>query len=85
MLAGEKTGVGTDGLTYVNTGAMASGLGAALDGGGTVNWVARFGATGVADTNSSIYDNGSVGIGTTSPSARSCISCPRRGPRASSP
>ncbi len=76
VLAGEKTGVGTDGLTYVNTGAMASGLGAALDGGGTVNWVARFGATGVADTNSSIYDNGSVGIGTTSPSAKLHIVSP---------
>jgi hypothetical protein len=73
VLAGEKTGVGTDGLNYVNTRLLAGGLGAtagaALDATGTANWVAKFGAGGVADTNSSIYDMGNVGIGTTVPDA----------------
>jgi len=44
-------------------------IGAAIGGGGTQNFAAKFDATGANVINSSIFDNGQVGIGTTSPQA----------------
>ena len=44
-------------------------IGAAIGGGGTQNFVTKFDATGANVINSSVFDNGQVGIGTTSPQA----------------
>ena len=71
VLAGEKTGTGSDGLNYVNTKLLTAG-GAAPTGGasaGTANYLAMFtDSTNVG--NSVMYQNGtSIGIGTTAPAA----------------
>ena len=42
---------------------------ATIGGGGTQNFVSKFDATGANVVNSSVFDNGQVGIGTTSPAA----------------
>src|SRR4029077_12206102 len=59
-------GVGA-GAARLNAGAGQ--IGAAIGGGGSANVVAKFDATGANVINSSIFDNGQVGIGTTSPQA----------------
>jgi hypothetical protein len=56
-----------------NWNAVASGAGGAVTGSGTTNYVPKFtGATVVG--NSSIFDNGSVGIGTNNPSRKLHVS-----------
>ena len=49
--------------------AKTAAAAATIGGGGTQNVVAKFDATGANVVNSSIFDNGQVGIGTTSPGA----------------
>jgi hypothetical protein len=57
-------------ITAVHTaGTKGPGAAATIGGGGSPNIVAKFDATGINVINSSIFDNGSVGIGTTSPGA----------------
>ena len=53
----------------LNTAATAAVAAATIGGGGTQNVVAKFDGTGTNVINSSIFDNGSVGIGTTTPGA----------------
>jgi len=70
VLSGETTGV-SDGLHYLDTTAGTSVssknvIATALTSTGTLNRVAKFDALGNV-LNSSIFDNGKVGIGTTSP------------------
>ncbi len=72
VLAGDTTGVGADGLTYVNTKALKAGLAGA--GGpqatsGTANYIALF--TDATDLgNSVIYQSGTnIGVNTTAPLA----------------
>jgi len=62
--SGGVVGVGT--VLSPVAGATAA---ATIGGGGTQNVVAKFDATGANVSNSSIFDNGQVGIGTTSPGA----------------
>jgi hypothetical protein len=62
--SGGVVGVGT--ALNAATGAI---LPATIGGGGTQNFVAKFDATGVNVINSSLFDNGQVGIGTTTPGA----------------
>jgi hypothetical protein len=81
VLAGEKTGVGDDGLTYVDRRVLASGLasaanpgpaaatGAAPGGAGTANFIGMFGDPTTL-VNSVIYQGGgNIGVNTTTPSA----------------
>jgi hypothetical protein len=70
VLSGTTTGTGSDGLNYVNTDAITA-VAATLPQSvtGTQDFVAKFDSTGAGLINSSIFDNGSVGIGTTSPLA----------------
>ncbi len=58
-------GVGVGPVLNAGTGP----IGAAIGGGGTQNFVTKFDATGANVINSSIFDNGQVGIGTTNPQA----------------
>jgi hypothetical protein len=62
--SGGVAGVGT--VLNAGTGAIDA---ATIGGGGTQNFVAKFDATGVNVINSSLFDNGQVGIGTTTPGA----------------
>jgi trimeric autotransporter adhesin len=74
VLAGEKTGVGADGLTYVDTRVLASGLASggncqAPGGAGTPNFIGMF-SDATTLINSVIYQAaGSVGVNTTAPLA----------------
>jgi trimeric autotransporter adhesin len=71
LLAGEKTGVGADGLNYVNTKVLATGLsGGAPGGAGSANYIGVFTDT-VNLGNSVIYQTpaGSIGVNTTAPLA----------------
>jgi hypothetical protein len=71
VLAGEKTGVGADGLTYVDTRVLSSGLsGQAPGGAGSANYIGLF-SDATTLVNSVIYQTpaGSVGVNTTSPQA----------------
>jgi hypothetical protein len=74
VLAGDKTGVGADGLNYVNTRFLANGLSAASAGAtatsGTANFLGMF-TDDVNLANSAIFQTpvGRVGINTTSPQA----------------
>jgi len=52
-----------------NAAATTAGAAATIGGGGTQNFVAKFDATGASVINSSLFDNGQVGIGTTNPQA----------------
>src|SRR5712691_11320464 len=52
-----------------NAAAPTAVAAATIGGGGTQNFVAKFDATGANVINSSLFDNGQVGIGTTSPHA----------------
>src|SRR6266851_4590974 len=52
-----------------NAAATTAIAAATIGGGGTQNFVAKFDATGVNVINSSLFDNGQVGIGTTNPQA----------------
>src|SRR4029077_6850521 len=61
--SGGGTGVGT---VFPSTGAIGA---ATIGGGGTQNFVTKFDATGANVINSSLFDNGQVGIGTTNPQA----------------
>jgi hypothetical protein len=61
---GGVVGVGT--AINPATGAIGP---ATIGGGGNQNYVAKFDVTGANVINSSLYDNGQVGIGTTSPGA----------------
>jgi hypothetical protein len=74
VLAGEKTGTGADGLTYVNTQALKNGLQTADTPGqtgnaGTANYLGVF--TDATDLgNSALYENGTwIGLGMTTPMA----------------
>jgi hypothetical protein len=75
VLAGEKTGVGADGLTYVDkrvlASALASGASAQAPGGaGSANYIGLF-SDATTLVNSVIYQTpaGSVGVNTTTPQA----------------
>ena len=80
VLAGEKTGVGADGLTYVDTRVLASGLSggppsplaasARQAGRATANYVGMF-TDATTLVNSVIYQTpaGSIGVNTTTPAA----------------
>ena len=75
VLAGDKTGVGADGLTYVDTRVLASGLGAgrrraAPGGAGTPNFIGMF-SDATTLGNSVIYQTpgGNIGMNTTAPQA----------------
>jgi hypothetical protein len=81
VLAGTTTGVGADGLTYVNTQALKTGLQAAGAAGqtgeaGTANYIGVF--TDATDLgNSVMYQNGTwIGLGTTSPLAPLHVAAP---------
>jgi len=63
--SGGVVGVGTA-LNPAGTAATAA---ATIGGGGTQNFVTKFDATGANVVNSSLFDNGLVGIGTTNPQA----------------
>ncbi|HEY3383345.1 MAG TPA: hypothetical protein VGK32_16355 [Vicinamibacterales bacterium] len=82
VLAGDKTGVGTDGLTYVDTRVLKSGLAAAAPGtqaatAGTQDYLARFAADGVSLTNSALYQSSTrIGVGTAAPAATVHIAAP---------
>src|SRR5713101_1033013 len=52
-----------------NAAATTAVAAATIGGGGTQNFVAKFDATGTSVINSSLFDNGQVGIGTTNPQA----------------
>src|SRR5713226_9488068 len=52
-----------------NAAATTAVAAATIGGGGTQNFVAKFDATGASVINSSLFDNGQVGIGTTNPQA----------------
>ena len=73
VLAGDRTGVGADGLTYVDTRVLASGLAAGRmpsGGAGTANYIGMFtDATSLG--NSVIYQTpgGYLGMNTTAPQA----------------
>ncbi|HEY3382836.1 MAG TPA: tail fiber domain-containing protein [Vicinamibacterales bacterium] len=75
VLAGNTTGVGPDGLTYVDTRVLKSGLAAAAPSPqaattGTQNYLARFMADGVSLGDSTVFQAGArVGVGTTTPAA----------------
>src|SRR5712691_7670369 len=61
---------GGAGASKVSNAAATRAVAAAtIGGGGTQNFVAKFDATGANVINSSLFDNGQVGIGTTSPHA----------------
>jgi hypothetical protein len=64
LATGGVVGVGT--ALNPATGAI---LPATIGGGGNQNFVAKFDVTGANVINSSLFDNGQVGIGTTSPGA----------------
>ena len=71
VLAGEKTGVGADGLTYVDKRVLSSGLSSPAPGGaGSANFIGMFSDPATL-VNSVIYQTpaGSVGVNTTSPQA----------------
>jgi hypothetical protein len=82
VLAGEKTGVGPDGLTYVDKRVLTAGLAAAKDrtapgatvvgpsgGAGSLNFIGMF-SDPTTLVNSVIYQSGgSIGVNTTSPLA----------------
>ena len=71
VLAGDKTGVGADGLTYVDTRVLSSGLSGQPPGGaGTANFIGMFTDTTTLG-NSVIYQTpgGAVGVNTLSPAA----------------
>ncbi len=73
VLAGEKTGVGADGLTYVDTRVLSSGLAQARSGapgGGHAKFIGIFTDTTTLG-NSVLYQapGGSIGINTTAPPA----------------
>jgi hypothetical protein len=74
VLAGEKTGVGADGLTYVDKRVLASGLApggnGAAGGAGTPGYVGLF-SDATTLVNSVIYQTpaGSIGVNTTAPLA----------------
>ncbi len=55
-------------VTAITTGATGSGNGT-VTGSGTANYVSKW-TSGTAQGNSTIYDNGSVGIGTTNPDGK---------------
>src|SRR6266853_4743921 len=63
--SGGVVGVGTT-LNPAGTAPIGA---ATIGGGGTQNFVAKFDATGANVVNSSLFDNGLVGIGTTNPQA----------------
>jgi hypothetical protein len=75
VLAGDQTGVGADGLTYVDTRVLSSGLttgtsAAAPGGAGSANYIGVFTDTTTLG-NSVIYQTpgGSIGLNTTTPAA----------------
>jgi hypothetical protein len=73
ILAGDKTGVGPDGLTYVDKRVLASGLAAsgnaAPGGAGSPGYIGVF-TSPTELGNSVMYQSGtSIGVGTTAPSA----------------
>jgi hypothetical protein len=74
VLAGEKTGIGTDGLTYVDARTLSSGLattGSAAPGGaGSANYIGLF-TDATTLGNSVIYQTpaGSIGVNTLAPNA----------------
>lgn len=70
VLAGDKTGVGADGLTYVDTRVLSSGLGGAPGGAGSANYIGMFTDTSNLG-NSVLYQTqtGSIGVNTTAPLA----------------
>jgi hypothetical protein len=84
VLAGTTTGVGADGLTYVNTQALKTGLQAAGTPGqtgnmGTQYYIGMFQADGTDLGNSVMYQQNStnyIGVNTTSPLAPLHVSAP---------
>jgi hypothetical protein len=71
VLAGERTGVGADGLTYVDKRVLSSGLvGPAPGGAGSANYIGLF-SDPTTLVNSVIYQTpaGSIGVNTTAPQA----------------
>jgi len=80
VIGTDTTGAGSNTVTLGNTsitstilrGTVTAGNGTLLAGTGTTNQLAKFTASGAVG-NSSIFDNGNVGIGTTSPTRRLTI------------
>ena len=73
VMAGDRTGVGADGLTYVDARVLTQGLGggaAAQQSAGTPDYLGMFAADGSTLVSSSIYQGSpNVGIGTNAPAA----------------
>jgi len=69
VLAAPQSEGGAGASKALNTATAKSPAAATIGGGGSPNVVTKFDATGVNVINSSIFDNGLVGIGTTSPGA----------------
>lgn len=76
VLAGERTGIGADGLTYVDTRLLQRALNAPAGGAaqavnGTPGHLPAFGSTGTDLVNSSLYQasNSAVGLNTVAPEA----------------
>src|SRR6266852_3300064 len=67
VLAAPQSEGGAGASKALNTAIGKSPAAATIGGGGSLNVVAKFDATGVNVVNSSIFDNGLVGIGTTNP------------------
>ena len=82
VLAGDRTGVGPDGLTYVDTRVLATGLavgagGTPSGGAGTANFIGMFTDTTTLG-NSVIYQTpaGSIGVNTLAPAAAFHVMAP---------
>ncbi len=75
VLAGDRTGTGADGLTYMNTQALTKGLSASggpvqTGSSGAPNYLGMFLANGTDLGNSVVYQNGTnIGVNTTTPLA----------------
>src|SRR5712692_10092193 len=69
VLATPPTEGGAGASKVSNAAATTAVAAATIGGGGTQNFVAKFDATGANVINSSLFDNGQVGIGTTNPQA----------------